>query len=204
MEGGAGLMPVVSKTYCSAFLTTLVVRRRPHVVNGGGFVVTDSNQKVVFVVDGCGRIGAKGVLLVRDGDGASILRIRKKEGVIQALSCDHRWNGYLLDYDEGKMDPIFSLRDTNPCFPFGKPTRISIHPKSKTKPWDYELLGSFAERNCAISTRNGAVAAQVIGLREITGSKDLYSVVVQPGYDQAFVIGVIAVLDNINGESTSC
>lgn len=36
------------------------------------------------------------------------------------------------------------------------------------------------------------------------GNNDFYHVMVQPGYDQAFVIGVIAVLDNIYGESTAC
>jgi len=36
------------------------------------------------------------------------------------------------------------------------------------------------------------------------GSKEFYQVVVQPGHDQAFVVGVIAVLDNIHGESTRC
>jgi hypothetical protein len=34
--------------------------------------------------------------------------------------------------------------------------------------------------------------------------KEFYHVVVQPGYDQAFVVGVLAILDSINGESTRC
>ena len=37
---------------------------------------------------------------------------------------------------------------------------------------------------------------------ELIESKDLYHVVVNPGMDQAFVFGVIAVLDYIYGEST--
>ncbi|BAS89397.1 Os04g0446000, partial [Oryza sativa Japonica Group] len=47
-------MPVVSKIFCSSTLTTLMIRRRPTVVNGGGFVVTDLGNNVVFIVDGCG------------------------------------------------------------------------------------------------------------------------------------------------------
>lgn len=35
-------------------------------------------------------------------------------------------------------------------------------------------------------------------------SKDIYYVSIKPGIDQAFVVGVIAILDNIYGESTSC
>lgn len=55
-----------------------MVRKRPPAVNGGGFVVTDQNQRAVFSVDGCGILGASGQLIVRDGDGNAILFIHKK------------------------------------------------------------------------------------------------------------------------------
>lgn len=38
----------------------------------------------------------------------------------------------------------------------------------------------------------------------MTTKKDIYYVIMQPGYDQAFVIGVVAILDNIHGEATRC
>lgn len=72
------LNPIVSKFFCSSLHAVLMVRRRPPTVNGGGFVVTDREQRVVFSVDGCGIIGASGQLIVRDGDGTAILFIHKK------------------------------------------------------------------------------------------------------------------------------
>lgn len=56
----------------------MVVRRRPHVVNGGGFVVTDCREKTIFKIDGCGVLGTRGELVLRDGDGADLLLIHKK------------------------------------------------------------------------------------------------------------------------------
>lgn len=56
----------------------MVVRRRPHVVNGGGFVVTDRKEKIVFKIDGCGVLGTRGDLVLRDGDGNDLLLIHKK------------------------------------------------------------------------------------------------------------------------------
>ena len=56
----------------------LMIRRRPIVVNGGGFVVTDLSHNIVFVVDGCGILGSKGELMVKDGEGEPILSISKK------------------------------------------------------------------------------------------------------------------------------
>jgi uncharacterized protein YxjI len=43
-----------------------------------------------------------------------------------------------------------------------------------------------------------------IGRKDLIGGKDFYHVEVQSGYDQAFIIGVMAILDNINRESTRC
>lgn len=72
------MMPVISKTFCSSSEVVLVVRRRPHVVTGGGFVVTDCTQNVVFRVEGCGILGKKDELLLRDGNGDALLLIRRK------------------------------------------------------------------------------------------------------------------------------
>ena len=85
MAAKPNTMPVlISKLYCSSSQVVLVVRRRPHVVNGGGFVVTDCSQKVAFRVDGCGVLGTKGELVLRDGNGDALLLIRQK--VISSFS----------------------------------------------------------------------------------------------------------------------
>lgn len=72
------MMPIISKIYCSSSQVMLVVRKRPHVVNGGGFVVTDTCQKVVFRVDGCGILGTKDELILRDANGEALLLVRRK------------------------------------------------------------------------------------------------------------------------------
>jgi len=56
-----------------------VVRKRPRVVNGGGFVVMDSSaQRAVFSVEGCGVRGKKGELILREGDGGALLLMLRK------------------------------------------------------------------------------------------------------------------------------
>nr|BAK06914.1 predicted protein [Hordeum vulgare subsp. vulgare] len=198
------LTPVVSKIFCSSLQAVLLVRRRPPAVTGGGFVVTDREQRVVFSVDGCGIIGAAGQLVVRDADGTAILFIHKKGGVVQALSVHNRWRGYLMDYGEPSK-PVFSLQDPKPVLSCAAgDVRVTVEPKAgRKRHWDYEVTGSFAHRACAVKSRGGHVVAQ-IGVKGMMAGRDFYHVVVQPGYDQAFVIGVIAILDNMNGESTRC
>nr|CAB3496900.1 unnamed protein product [Digitaria exilis] len=143
------IAPVVSKIFCSSSQAVLMVRRRPPTVNGGGFVVTDQNQRAVFSVDGCGILGASGQLIVRDGDGNAILFIHKKD-----------------------PKPVLCMKGD---------VQVTVEPKGRNRHWDYE-----------------------IGVKGMTAGRDFYQVVVQPGYDQAFLIGVIAILDNIHGESTRC
>ncbi|XVE70720.1 hypothetical protein DITRI_Ditri10aG0093300 [Diplodiscus trichospermus] len=201
------IMQVISKIYCSSSQVVLVVRRRPHVVNGGGFVVTNCSQKVVFRVDGCGVLGTKGELVLRDGNGDALLLIRRKGGMVEALSLHKKWKGYTFDY-EGPRKLVFTLKEPRSSLAKNNAIRISIEPKgSSSKEWDFEIKGYFPDRNCSIIDSLGNVIAQV-GVKkevdELMASKDLYHVAVKPGIDQAFVLGVIAVLDYIYGESTRC
>ncbi|KAL6648698.1 hypothetical protein ACP70R_012922 [Stipagrostis hirtigluma subsp. patula] len=202
MGAYVNLTPVVSKFFCSSSHAVLMVRRRPPTVSGGGFVVTDRDQRVVFSVDGCGIIGVSGQLIVRDGDGNAILFIQKKGSVVQALTINNWWKGYLTDYGEPSK-PVFSLQDPKPVLCMKGDVRVTVEPKGRKRHWDYEVTGSFVQRSCTIKSRAGHVAAQ-IGVKGMMAGKDFYQVVVQPGYDQAFVVGVIAILDNIHGESTRC
>ncbi|TKY72875.1 LURP-one-related 6 [Spatholobus suberectus] len=201
-------MPIISKLYCSSSQTVLGVRRRPHVVNGGGFVVTDcSGQRVVFRVDGCGIHGTKGQLILRDGEGDALLLMRRKGGMVEALSIYKKWKGYSLDY-EGLQNLVFSLKEPNSCLVKSNGIRISTEPRAASnKGWDFEIRGYFPDRSCSIVDNRGNVIAQVGVNKEVEKlmeSKDLYHVVVKPGMDQAFVFGVIAILDYIYGESTYC
>ncbi|XP_042512531.1 protein LURP-one-related 6-like [Macadamia integrifolia] len=202
------IKPIVSKLYCSASqVVVLTVRKRPHVVSGGGLVVMDDcSQKIIFRVDGCGTLGIKGELVLRDADGESLLLIRRKGGMFQALSIHSgQWKGYMVDY-EGAEKLVFSLKEPNSCL--AKNIKVNVGPKkcNLNKDWDFEVRGSFPDKACSIIDCAGNTVAQ-IGVRKgqlMMVSKDLYQVQVQPGYDQAFVFGVIAVLDHIYGESTHC
>ncbi|GJN27481.1 hypothetical protein PR202_gb15509 [Eleusine coracana subsp. coracana] len=195
-------IPVVSKIFCSSTPTMLMIRRRPIVVNGGGFVVTDLNHNVIFVIDGCGILGSKRELMVKDGEGEPILFVSRKVGIVQALSTRNKWNGYSMDY-QGKDKLVFSLTDPKSCIATSTPMRIHIEPMRHCTNWDYEIGGSFADRDCRIIDCTGKTVAQM-GKKDLIGGKDFYHVEVQAGCDQAFIIGVMAILDNINGESTRC
>ncbi|KAE8735299.1 Protein LURP-one-related 16 [Hibiscus syriacus] len=191
-------MPVISKLHRSSQVV-LVVRRRPHAVNGGGFVVTNCSQLIVFRVNGCGVLGTKGELVLRDGNGDALLLIRRKGGIIEALSMHKKWKGYTFDY-EGSKNLVFTLKEPRSCLAKNNAIRISTEPKGTGggEEWDYEIKGYFPDRDCSIIDSVGNVVAQIGVKKEVEellmASKDLYHVVVKPGIDQAFVFGLVAVL----------
>ncbi|GAB2245919.1 hypothetical protein Droror1_Dr00001412 [Drosera rotundifolia] len=203
------MMPVISKMYCSTTRQVLVVRQRPPMVGGGGFVVTDYRQEVVFKVDGCGIIGKKGELILRDGiHGDPLILIRQHGGMVQALSLDEKWNGYAQNY-QGLEELVFCVKETAACFA-GKNNviKITIDPNwGCGRDWKFEIRGNFPDKNCSIVDSAGNIVAE-IGVKEdmkrLMATNDIFYVVVQPGIDQAFVFGVIGVLDCIYGESTRC
>ncbi|XP_022968150.1 protein LURP-one-related 6-like isoform X2 [Cucurbita maxima] len=201
------MVPLVSKLYCSSTEVVYVVRKRPHVINGGGFVVTNCDQKVVFSVDGCGILGKAEELILRDERRNALLLIRGKGGIFEALSFNKIWNAYRYDF-QGSKKLVFSLRKPKSCLPVDKDTgiRITTKPNLGKKDWDFEISGYFPGKESSIIDSQGNLVAQ-IGKNKKAGvllSKDLYYVSIKPGIDQAFVVGVIAILDNIYGESTSC
>nr|GLL27808.1 protein LURP-one-related 6 [Ipomoea trifida] len=200
------IMPIVSKLHCSVSEEVLVVRHRPHVVNGGGFVVTDSAQNPVFSADGCGVLGNKDEIILRDSYGSPLLLIRRKGGIVEVLSMTRKWKGYTTEF-EGSQKLVFTLKEPNSsCFFKNIPVKISI--ESSHYGGDHRsfaVAGYFPNRVCSIVDSLGNAIAQVGGCKEIEmESKDIYNVIVKPGIDQAFVIGVIAILDYIYGGSTRC
>ncbi|KAF3625079.1 Protein LURP-one-related 16 [Capsicum chinense] len=200
---------VVSKVYCSNSEVVLVVRSRPPVVNGGGFIVTNNyTQNVVFKVDGCGILGKKNEVILKDGDGHDLLLIRKKGGVIEALSMQKKWRGYSKDF-EGCEKLVFCLKEpnNNSCFFKKMPIKVSIESNDYKNQKNFQIAGCFPDRACSIVDSNGNVIAKVGSRKEVQQvmpSKDVYIVTIKAGVDQAFVIGVIAILDYLYDGSTKC
>lgn len=124
------------------------------------------------------------------------------------MQVQKQWKGYTQDYQEVQR-LAFTLKDsTKSCFPYSNRIRIRTQPrKNNVKDWDFEIRGCFPDKDCNIVDVEGNVIAQIGMIKEIKelmNTQDLYHVVVTAGVDQAFVVGVIAVLDNIYGESTIC
>jgi hypothetical protein len=65
-----------------------------------------------------------------------------------------------MDY-QGKNKLVFSLIDPKSCTAQGAPVRVHVEPKRQCKNWDFEIEGSFADRDCTIVDCTRKIVAQV-------------------------------------------
>ena len=71
---------------------------------------------------------------------------------------------------------------------------------------EYQIEGSFAQRCCTIFNAGKESVAEI--KRKVDAStnvvlgKDVFSICLKPGFDGAFAMGLVLVLDQINGDET--
>ncbi|KGN45264.1 protein LURP-one-related 12 [Cucumis sativus] len=162
---------------------------------GDGYTVYDCKGELLFRVDSYGPDARdKDEIVLMDAQGKCLLTVRRKRP-----SLHHRWEGFLGERTEGQK-PIFNVR------------RSSIIGRSsmtvevlKDSGDEYHIEGCFGNRHCTIfDAAKEAVAEikrKVDATTNVVLGKDVFSLIIKPGFDGAFAMGLVLVLDQINGDS---
>ncbi|CAN1193764.1 Protein LURP-one-related 12 [Linum perenne] len=161
-----------------------------------GFTVYDcSNGALVFRVDSYGPDARdRDELVLMDAHGRCLLTVRKKRP-----SLHQRWEGFLGERKEGQK-AIFSVRRSSIIGRSG----VSVQMYDDNTGEEYEIEGSYGSRSCTvIEAGRRAVVAEI--RRKVDAStnvvlgKDVLLLAVKPGFDGAFAMGMVLVLDQICG-----
>ena len=120
--------------------------------------------------------------------------------VSQRPSLHQRWEGFKGERSDGQK-PIFSVRRSSII------GRSSVTVEVYNNPGEeYQIEGSFAQRCCTIFNAGKESVAEI--KRKVDAStnvvlgKDVFSICLKPGFDGAFAMGLVLVLDQINGDET--
>ncbi|CAI0380262.1 unnamed protein product [Linum tenue] len=160
-----------------------------------GFTVYDcSNGELVFRVDSYEPDARdRDELVLMDPHGRCLLTVRKKRP-----SLHQRWEGFLGERKEGQK-AMFSVRRSSIIGRSGMSVQVYENPGE-----EYEIEGSYGSRSCnVIDAARRAVVAEI--RRKVDAStntvlgKDVFSLAVKPGFDGAFAMGLVLVLDQICG-----
>lgn len=192
---------VVGKQFCSVTPTVLTVWKKSLLFSGdGGFTVFDSNGDLVFRMD---IVNDTHNLLLMDAHGKPLLTLRRK-----LPSLHNRWEGFLGDKLEGQK-PLFTVRRSSILPTSSSSVEVFMMSSTTYFSWmtstvcaDYQVEGSFSQRCCTIySAASRRIAAEVkrkCGAQGTMLGKDVFSLCVEPGFDRAFMMGLIVILDHIN------
>lgn len=178
--------------------TTLTVWRKSLVFSCTGFTVFDSTGNLVFRVDNY-TSDLKDEIVLMDAAGMALLTMRRKSW----LSLQNQWKGFSGEFLDGQ-NPLFVVRRATSLLIPTKTLAVVFmcSAKNKEKPvqFDYRVEGCYAKRSFTILNSINEVVAEGKPKQvrsEITLGGDVFSLMVSPGYDQAFIMGLILVLDQM-------
>lgn len=193
----AGCVGIDNK-FCKDSAMAFTVWMKSLVFSCSGFTVYDPSGNLVFRVDNyCS--DPKNEILLMDDRGMALLTIRRKR-----LSLHNEWQGFLGEFQDAQK-PLFVMRRAPslllPTNNLGE-VYLGAFDKSKQKQdSDYHIEGCYAERSFTIFNSSGNLVAEgkpkQVRSDQIKLGGDVFNLSVQPGYDQAFVMGLIIILDQI-------
>ncbi|KAK2974410.1 hypothetical protein RJ640_021266 [Escallonia rubra] len=190
MTGGV----VVEEGFVHEEETHLTVFKTSLFFAGDGFTVYDCKGEVAFRVETYGHDSRdKAEVVLMNAFGRCLLTARRKRP-----SFHKRWEGFLGEKTEGQK-PIFSVSRSSIM------GRLSVTVEMcGNRGEEYQIEGSFAQRCCTIFNAGKEVVAEI--QRKVDAStsvmlaKDVFYVSLKPGFDVAFAMGLVVVLDQINGD----
>ncbi|XP_062193141.1 protein LURP-one-related 5-like [Phragmites australis] len=204
-------MAIVGQEYCDPEERVLTVRKTSHFSPGDGFAAYDHRTGgLTFRVDTYGRgqgggAASAGDLALLGPAGEPILTVRRRRP-----SLHQRWEGFLGARADGEK-PLFSARRSS--FLGGSAAGAVIEllspVPSSAAPVLLRVDGSFPRRCCRVVAPRGegekdAVVAEIRrkvdeAARVVMGM-DVFVLRVSAGFDAAFAMGIVLVLDQIAGD----
>ncbi|XP_047314686.1 protein LURP-one-related 5-like [Impatiens glandulifera] len=207
------------ETHLTVFKTSLFFA-------GDGFTVYDCKGNLIFRVDSYGPDSRdKDQIVLMDASGTCLLTVRRKVQSFQIIllfptkfifvvflkqrpSLHQRWEGYKGEGKIKKKKPIFSVRRSSII---GRSSGVTVEvygdeDGDSTSPAaeEYQIDGSFRQRYCTIMNSEKEMVAEI--RRKVDSStkvllgKDVFSLCLRPGFDAAFAMGMVLVLDQIYGD----
>ncbi|OIS96287.1 PREDICTED: protein LURP-one-related 5-like [Nicotiana attenuata] len=187
---------IVEEAFVYKEETTFTVLKTSFFFSSDGFNAYDSKGQLVFRVDNYGPDSSnQGELVLMDASGRCLFTVRRKRP-----SLHHRWDGYLAERMEGQK-PIFSVLRSSMI---GR-SIVTVEVYNNNPVEEYQIEGSFEQRSCTFFNSEKECVAEIgrkvdIKCDNLVLGKDVFSLTVKSGFDAAFAMGLILVLDQINAD----
>jgi len=190
---------VIDDKLSKAPATALTVWKKSLVFSCNGFTVFDSTGNLVFRVDNYPSDPNDEILLM-GAAGIALLTMRRKR-----LSLHNEWQGFLGEFPDVQKPLFLVKRPPSLLRSRGNLAEVymcsSAKRKRSSKPQsDYRVEGCYAKRSFTLLNIFNQVIGEVKPKQvrsDIRLGGEVFNLTVRPGYDQAFVMGLIIVLGQI-------
>ncbi|KAF5482199.1 hypothetical protein F2P56_002788 [Juglans regia] len=194
------VMIIVDEKFCFPEETLLTVRKTSVFFPGDGFIVYDPQGVLLFRFDSYGPDSKpKDELVLMDSSGKCLLTLlRKKPSLYQ------RWEGYRGD----KADHQSSIFSVSRSSIIGR-SRLMIEVHGDVSE-EYQIEGSFPRRCCTVyktCVENASRKLPVARIKRkvdpstcVMLGKDVFLLCLEPGFDSAFAMGLVLILDQMYGD----
>ncbi|KAI5392466.1 protein LURP-one-related 5 [Lathyrus oleraceus] len=188
---------VIQDEYLYKEETRLTVLKTSRFFTGDGFVVYDCKGQLVFRFDSYGpHTRDKEELVLMNPHGRSLLTLRRKKP-----SLHQRWEGFKGERKDGDK-PIFNVKRSSIIGRSRTTITVEVHDNSGV---EYFIEGCFPQRCCKIFNATKKLVAEIRRKVDPTTNvmlgKEVFMLCVQPDFDVSFAMGLVLVLDQINGEN---
>ncbi|GLJ51331.1 hypothetical protein SUGI_1091440 [Cryptomeria japonica] len=183
----------IDQRFCSTSPTHLTVWKKSLLFNGNGFTVFDSLGHLVFRVDNYAS-NVKSEVLLMDAAGQLLLTLRRKK-----WSLRKRWEALRGDPVRSEK-PKFSVTKS---LDFSNKTtaNVFVDGSKQIKYCHYQMEGSLCKASCTILNKAGEIIAQIKRKEakcDIMLGNDVLSLFIEAGVDQAFVMGLLIMFNQID------
>ncbi|KAM0881409.1 hypothetical protein ACQ4PT_032972 [Festuca glaucescens] len=216
--GGAAAMVAGDERYCEAEDRELTVRKTTLFSPGDGLEAYDHRTgELAFRVETYGRGGvcgggaAAGDLALLGAEGEPVLTVRRRRP-----SLHHRWDGFLGDGGAAQQKPLFSARRSSILGGAGSGVLVDLLAPAAGHAAEFRVDGSFPRRCCrvvvagasgGVDDEEGAEEVVVAEVRRkvdegahVLLGRDVFVLWLRAGFDAAFAMGIVLVLDRITGD----
>ncbi|KAL8102111.1 protein LURP-one-related 15-like [Apium graveolens] len=188
---------VVGRQFTAPYQVDLMIVHKLMTMSGGNFGVTDANGNIMFKVKGKAlSLRARRVLL--DAAGNPIVSFQQK-----IMSMHSTWKVYRGDSNDSR-DLIFTVKRSS-LFQIKTQLYVFLASNTSKDNRDFKIKGSWSEKSCTISAgKSSTVIAQMHKKNSISNDllgKDKFAVTVYPHVDYAFIVALVVILEEINGEN---
>ncbi|XP_031128857.1 protein LURP-one-related 10-like [Ipomoea triloba] len=187
---------VIGPEYCAPHHLQISIHKKLYLLAGHGYEVKDAaNDTILFKVENIPTFFNSSKVVVFDPAGNSILTLRRK-----AFAWRTRWEVYRGESKEEK-DMIFSAT-TSSVFQISTNLDVFLAGNTSEQMCDYKMKTSFTQWtwDIYVGASSSTLIAQMqekVSMWSILLGEDNFMVTLQPNVDQAFIVALIVILQEI-------